>query len=307
MKNDLQKLFDEYINECKYSVCLRPETVRGYQEVFKLFTRIMPEIINTDLLTTEAVVKFFEIIKTRERTVGKNTKVKGVKNSTIKTYWTKLNSFFHWLETKDIIVRSPLKNIKRPRVTYTDHRALENSEVDKIYAAIVLKTDDGLRLRRDVVIINILRFCGLRKGELLSLKVKDVDMIKKELTIQGETSKSGKSRILPMHDLLVNSLKEYFKERNKLDYKTEYLIVSSSDDRNLTADGLKHWVKSLIKKSGVKFHLHRFRHSFATNLAKINTGSFNIQKLMGHASLTMTAKYTRSLRPENMRAEIEKL
>ena len=63
-------------------------------------------------------------------------------------------------------------------------------------------------------------------------------------------------------------------------------------------------VIDLIAKSGVKFHLHMFRHTFACKLTEGGTPSLSLQKLMGHTSLSMTAKYTRSLKAENMGDDI---
>jgi site-specific recombinase XerD len=102
-------------------------------------------------------------------------------------------------------------------------------------------------------------------------------------------------------------LQEYVKERNKLGYKTEYLIVSSNEDKGLSPHGLKHWTKKLIKLSGVKFHLHRFRHTFACNLAKQNISILKIRDLMGHKNIKMTETYLRSLTMEDTREDINKL
>ena len=102
-------------------------------------------------------------------------------------------------------------------------------------------------------------------------------------------------------------LKDYLNERKKLGLKTEYLIASSRGDRGLSREGLKHWVKALVKKSGVKFHLHQFRHTFACKLAEKNTNGFKIQKLMGHTDMNMTARYMRSLNTEDMEDDIGKI
>jgi len=121
-------------------------------------------------------------------------------------------------------------------------------------------------IRRDTVMVSILLFCGLRKGELISLQLKDIDLIKNELTILGETSKFKKTCVLKMHPTLVLHMKDYMKDRRHL--KTEHLIVSVKGDTGLTRHGLKHWVQSLIIRSGVKFHLHQFRHTFASSSAR---------------------------------------
>ena len=59
--------------------------------------------------------------------------------------------------------------------------------------------------------------------------------------------------------------------------------------------------------SGVKFHLHRFRHTFTHNLAAKNDSAVKIQKLLGHSDLRMTQRYLRSLTPEDMREDVDRL
>lgn len=303
----LQQLFEEYISRCRYTARLRPETIRGYQSVFKLFLKVMPEVIELEDLTPEMLNEFFKRIQTRIRIVGRDTPKVGVKNSTIKTQWTKLDVFFDWLCKKKHIAENPLEDIKPPRVNYDDYKRLEDTEINRIYSAIVTYSTSQLMLRRDTLMVSLLLYLGIRRGEFISLQVKDLDLIKRKITIRGETSKSGRTKILPIMPTLLLHLKDYLEVRRRMGYRTEYLIVSTREDRGLSIDGLKHWVNSIIRKSGVKFHLHQFRHTFACKLTEGGTSSLSLQKLMGHASITMTSKYTRSLRAENMMAEVSKI
>lgn len=304
-KTQLDKLFSEYVNECQFSNCLRSETIRGYRAVFSLFTKVMPEVSTTGELNIEMMNLFFKRIKTRSRIVGRNTIKTGVKSSTIKTQYSKLVVFFKWLCQKGYLEQNPLKNIKAPQVNYDDFRRLEDEEINKIYSAITRCSNNTLLLRRDTVMVSILLFCGIRKGEFVSLQVKDVDIEKKEITIKGETSKSKRTRVLKIHPTLMLHLKDYLKERKNL--KTEWLIVSSRGDSGLTREGLKHWVQSIIDKSGVKFHLHEFRHTFACKLAESDVNIFKIQRMMGHQNISMTMKYARSLQTEAMEDDIGKI
>ena len=301
----LESLFNEYVNECQFSMCLRSETIRGYRAVFSLFSKVMPEVSTTGELNTEMLNLFFKRIKTRSRIVGRNTIKTGVKSSTIKTQYSKLIVFFKWLCQKGYLELNPLKNIKAPQVNYDDYRRLEDEDINKIYSAIIRCSTNTLLLRRDTVMVSILLFCGIRKGEFVSLQVKDVDIEKKEITIKGETSKSKRTRVLKIHPTLMLHLKDYLKERKNL--KTEWLIVSSRGDSGLTREGLKHWVQSIIDKSGVKFHLHEFRHTFACKLAESDVNIFKIQRMMGHQNISMTMKYARSLQTESMEDDIGKI
>ena len=155
--------------------------------------------------------------------------------------------------------------------------------------------------------VSLLLFCGLRRGELISLQVRDIDLESRKILIKKETSKSNMNRTLPIHSILFMHLKDYLQERKKLGLTTGFLFVSRNGDQKLTEHGLKHWVKNLRKKSGVRFHLHQFRHTFACKLADVNVSALKIQKLMGHSDIRMTMKYTRSLRPEDMEEDIGKI
>ena len=304
---NLAEIFTEYITECRFARGLRPQTITGYEAVFDHFLTMMPEVTTLESLTREKMIEFFKRIKTRTRIVGRDTPKVGLEDSTIKTYGNKLNAFFVWLTQRELIVRNPLDGIKLKYPEYNDQRALKTPEVHKIISAIILHPVNPLILKRDIMMIDLLFFCGLRSGEFIGLKVIDLDMVKEQLTVRAETSKSKRSRTMPMNKTLVIHIQEYIAERNRRNYRTEDLIVSSTEDKGLSVHGLKHWVKRLVKLSGVKFHLHRFRHSFACNLATTNMGMIKIRDLMGHRSLKMTEVYLRSMEMEDARADINKL
>jgi integrase len=162
-------------------------------------------------------------------------------------------------------------------------------------------------LRRDIVALSLFVFSGIRLNEFLSLEVRDIDLEKQLLFIRGETSKSKRSRYIPIHPTLHFHLQDYLKQRNARGYKSNYLITASTADRKLSKHGMKHWVNSISKKSGVKFHVHQLRHSFACNLARKNVNAIKIQRLLGHSSLNMTMTYLRSISAEGLHDDINRL
>lgn len=306
-KINLKELFVEYTSECQYSRRLRPETIRGYEAVFHCFSVRMPHVDNTMLLTPEAMNEFFKSVQVRKRIVGRNTEKVGVKASTIRTYWSRLNSFFEWLRSRGYIDVNPVADIKTADPVYDDKRAATKEDINKVFSAVMLHSTNSLLLRRDTLIFSLLVFCGLRKGELIGLEVRDVDMVKRVLTVRGETSKSNRTRQIPITPTLLAQLREYISERNKRGHRTPCLLVSSNEDRGLSVHGLKHFVKKYNQLSGVKFHVHRFRHSFACALANQNSSAIKIQKLMGHTDLRMTQRYLRSLSVEDLRDDVNML
>jgi|SaaInlV_200m_DNA_3_1039701.scaffolds.fasta_scaffold00202_34 integrase/recombinase XerD len=305
MTKDLKQLFLEYKDYCTYTSRLRPATIKGYSEAFKHFENLVPEVKIPDHLTTDKMSEFFKMLQTRTRVVGKGEKRVGVKDSTVRTYWSKLNSFFEWLLTKNYIEINPLSSIKPPEPDYNDRRALTGKEVHKILSAITLHSNAVLILKRDMLLVHILLFCGLRKGEVLGLEVRDIDIANRKITIRSETTKSRKMREIPINQTLLIHLIDYLSERKK--YKTEKLVVSRNGDRGLSEGGLIHWVRKYKKLSGVNFHLHKFRHTFACNLGTQNVSAIKVQKLMGHTDLRMTQRYLRSMTVDDLRDGINKL
>jgi len=304
MKN-IQQLFQEFIWECEFSRKLRPETLKGYRDVFNTFNRLTPDLqladINTFTLTT-----FFKALDERKRVVGRGTIKVGVKKSTIATYWSKLNSFFHWLEKKQYISANPFKEMKYPAPVYEDKQFLKKEEVEKIFAAIYTHHNDNLLiLKRNILLFNILLFCGLRREELMFLQIRDFDLERKLVTIRSETSKSGIIRRIPLASSVITILKDYLIQRKK--YTTQFLFVSSTADKQFSYDGMKHLVANLNGFSGVKFHLHQFRHTFAINFLKQSNNVYKLKQLMGHKDIRMTAVYLRCLPTNEMRGDIERM
>ncbi|OGJ54777.1 hypothetical protein A2880_03320 [Candidatus Peribacteria bacterium RIFCSPHIGHO2_01_FULL_49_38] len=305
-ERDIRTLFSEYISECKYTLRRRPETLRGYEAVFSTFVKLCPGV-SLDTLTAKTITQFFERLQTRERIVGRDIVAKGVKDSTIGTYSSKLHSFFTWLVGKGLLAQNPLHGVKREYPAYDDSKTLRKKDIERIRTAIENNSRHLLQAKRDRMILSILLFCGVRKGELLGLHVTDVDLERLILTVRRETSKSKHSRKLPINRELRMHIEDYLEERRRHKYTTPHLIVSLERDSGLTTHGIKHWVDNLKRVSGVKFHLHRFRHAFACAAYTICKDPLAIQLFLGHADLKMTVRYLRSLGVEEFRSTVDSM
>ena len=307
MKKNLAQLHKDFMQECEFVAKLRPETLRGYQASFDLLQKLMPNL-TCDMIYPKIMTLFFEKMDKRKRIVGRGQIKTGVKNSTVATYRSKLNKFFDWLKRNGHLKENPFREMEYPSVNYEDKKFMEQEKVEKVFIAITYNINwkDNLVKKRNIAIFSILLFCGIRKGELLGLKMLDIDIDRKLLTVRAEISKSKKTRKIPLHSKLVNILKDYFEERKKLKYETPYLFVSSVKDNKLTAHGLKHLVKKIVSESGTKFNLHLFRHTFAVNYLNIsNSNIAKLSQLMGHKNIIQTMTYLRCIPTQVMRADIE--
>jgi site-specific recombinase XerD len=299
--------FEEYINECIYVKRLRPASIKCSKDALIHFRKLMPEIESLEDITATTITVFFKRMQTRERIIGKGIKVVGVRDSSLLTYGSRLKTFFKWLADRRYIQHNPFVSMRLPNPTFEDRRALSGDQIKRIMGAIVQYSYNSFLIKRDIAMVGMLTFCGLRRTELISLEVRDIDLLNGLITVKAETSKSRRIRMIPMNTNLKYYVKEYLQQRKVRGCKTPYFFVSHTADRGITLGGLKHWVTRLVRLSGVKFHLHRFRHTFATNLAIQDIGVIKIQKLMGHTDLKMTQKYVRSISTLEMKEDINKL
>lgn len=307
--NELKITFKKFIEECQYLKRLSPQTIKGYTEVFNTFCKCMPEVTTLEDLSAQTVVQFFTRVSQRQRLVGSVVKI-GIKPSTLDTYYRKLMVFFNWLEKNKFIENRSISSIvPKPRAPeYRDLKSLTQDEISKITAAISIKNSkDTWQKIRDLTILNLLIFTGIRRGELLGLTVQDIDLEQNLIFINKETSKSKYSRYIPINFQLRQTLESYLNIRAKQEIYHPSLIVSCKRGTAFTEHGLKHWVAKYEKLSGVSFHLHRFRHTFSCNMARAGADPTSIMKLLGHTSLRMTERYLRSIQTKDALKYINKL
>lgn len=305
MKSLIEQLFNDFMYECEFVKKSRPETLIGYKRVFELFRRILPNL-NLEDINEVSISNFFRILETRKRVVGKGSVRTGIKKSTVASYYRKLNVFFVWLERRRFINVNPFKGVTCPKPVYDEKKYLKRSEIERILAVLCMSNEQSLMVyKRNIAIFNLLLFCGLRRSELLYLQLRDIDFESKVLIIRAETSKGNRTRHVPMHSQVILSLKEYLKERVK--YNTQYLLVSKNFDGKLSHHGLRHLMVKLSLDSGVKFHTHQFRHTFAINFLRSSNNIAKLKQLLGHTDISMTAQYLRCLPITEFRQDIEQM
>lgn len=308
MKPSLEQLHEAFVNRQRFAARLSPVTLRGYTQSFGLLTTLMPALTPMDL-TAAAMTEFFRRLETRKRVVGRMGLRVGVKTSTVATYRGKLGPFFGWLKENGHIAGNPFEAMPYPDVVYEDRKYLGRAAVERIFAALVLTAPWRSRFlrKRNVALFATMLYTGIRKGEILGLRVTDLDLDRLEVTIRAETSKSRRHRVVPMNSKLGLALEEYLEERQKLGFQSAFLFTSSSGDMPLTADGLKHLVERVKQLSGVTFHVHQFRHTFAVNVLNQGGSVAKLRQLLGHRDIRMTSAYLRVLPTKALRLDVETL
>lgn len=150
----------------------------------------------------------------------------------------------------------------------------------------------GIKRYRDIAILNLMLFCGLRSCEVLALELDDVDLDDCQLRVRG---KGGKERMNPMSSFVIMSLRKYLNhERPDWCSHSKCFVVLKGSRRGqpMTPAGLRRFFryrrKVLKLPSG---NAHCFRHTFCTNLIRQGVSLPVVQKLMGHSDIELTMTY----------------
>lgn len=307
-KNDipLRVLHEMFIKFKYYGERNSEVTIKGHRDTFELLMKFRRNITLMDL-TEATVINFFEFLNTRKRKIGKEYVVREYKNSSIVIMRTRLNVFFDWLLKRGYIKTNPFERIQYPKVSYTDKRAYSQKEFEAICYSVntTIQWANLLIKKRNTAIVMFLALTGVRKEELLGLQLSDIDLFRKFVMIRAETSKSKRSRIIPMNSSLVPYLEDYLEQRKT--YLTLFFWVSGWVDQPFTRAGAIKLMKQLSKATKINCHLHRFRHTFATNYYKQTHDIVGLQKLMGHTTFRMTLSYLRSLPDEHIVEQMKKI
>jgi integrase/recombinase XerD len=148
----------------------------------------------------------------------------------------------------------------------------------------ILKATENLKHK---AILTVIYSAGLRIGELISLKIKDIDS--ERMQIRVEQGKGKKDRYTLLSPKTLELLRSYFKE-----YQPKEYLFEGQDGGQYSARSVQTFFKEICQKAGIKkkVSVHTLRHSFATHLLENGTDLRYIQALLGHESSKTTEIYT---------------
>lgn len=141
---------------------------------------------------------------------------------------------------------------------------------------------------------------GMRKSEILSLKIQDIDFSRRICTVMK--SKNKEKRGIPLN----SSAMEVITKQSKVIPISGY-IFSTGNGTKITSRNLSRAFTKAVIKSGIKnFRFHDLRHSFATRLAQNGIDLYKVSKLLGHKDITTSQRYAHHC-PESLRDGVEVL
>lgn len=139
---------------------------------------------------------------------------------------------------------------------------------------------------------------GMRRGEVFNLTWADVNLAGKVLTVEGETSKSGQTRHIPLNREALSVLEAWKEQGASAGY-----VFPSKDGKRL--DNVKRSWDGVLKAAAVDaFRWHDLRHTFASKLVMAGVPLNTVRELLGHSDLAMTLRYAH-LAPDSKASAVE--
>jgi site-specific recombinase XerD len=239
-------------------------------------------------VTTQHLREFLAYLRDTEHRFNSNCPraKKPINSTTIQKYYRALSSLINFLIREEILEYNPLTKIKVPRAEKKVIKALSSKEVNQIIMAIP-NTYEG---KRNKAIILVLVDCGLRLGELLNLKLVDINMEQQILKVDGKTGE----RVVRFGATTSKALKKYLKTRASINGHIDKLWITAKGVP-LKDSSVETLFIALSRKVGIHINPHLLRHTFATLWLRNGGDSLMLQRLLGHTTLMMTNRYCQAV------------
>lgn len=227
----------------------------------------------------------------------------GMKDKTISMELSEIKKLFRYAIAINAVMSNPTALVNYKSTKDNTPHFFTKDEIKKIFKSFPQEW------MRDI--FRTFLYTGMRKGELMHLLWKDVDIDNKFIHVRQQIFKDGEiiyktktissARSIPMYDEVTNIL---IRQRKRMLHK-DYVFVNSHCTP-FRDDDLYHYLKPRLLQLKIKGSVHTFRHTYASLLIEAGVGLRELKELMGHSRIETTMQYAH-LYPQRLHEQIDRL
>ncbi len=213
------------------------------------------------------------------------------------SYMATVQGFVIWLRDRGLVLEDIATRVELPELDHAlPPTPLTEEEVARLMGAI---TGGGALGLRNLAILQLMYACGLRRGEVISLDVGDIDFEKALVYVRV---KGDKDRVLPVNESALDCVARYLRARK---HPTSGALFVTGRGNRIHARSLQMVFQRLTKLTGLHVHPHLLRHTFAVHMLRGGADVRHVQALLGHESPDTTSRYLGLVKDE-IKAEYDR-
>lgn len=281
-------LKDKYIDYLRFEKRYSAHTILAYHTDLDDFAKFLSRQYSVhDLLTADHTLIRSWLINLIDRKISARS---------VNRKLSTLKSFYRYCQKQGLLKINPMLKVIAPRVSKQLPVFLTRDNLEKLLTAVDFGT--GYKGSRDKMILTLFYATGIRRAELVTVSIPDLDLEAGTLKVLG---KRNKERIVPLGEDVIILLKEYLINRQSFLNEIKPGIENNINTLFVTSKGfpvyprlihtIVHKYLSLIA-SNSKLSPHVLRHTFATHMLDDGADLNAIKEILGHSSLAATQVYT---------------
>lgn len=217
----------------------------------------------------------------------------GVRPNSNRPALNAIRRFLRYLKRNGVIHANPAEYVELPQEQLAIPNFLRETEVARLMGSIPWNSP-AFADKRFSCMLSLLYAAGLRVGELVKIRLQDMNLEDRAVFVVG---KGGRQGWAPFSESMATMLQEYMIARQewvtKMGYGTDALFPVRGG-KPASACSLRGWLHSWARSIGFsrRIHPHLFRHSYATHLLEHGAELRTVQELLRHKSIISTVRYT---------------
>ncbi len=274
---ELERAIQSFLNDA-VARDLSPKTYHRYQSDLTDLARFFQQrsVATLEQVTADLLRAYFADLQARTNSRRPDQKLSPF---TIEGMYRSIKTFFRWCEWEEYLPANPMRRVRRNKLPSRMVPRLSEEQI----MALLREVEKTVSPERNLALILLMVDSGLRRGEVLGLKLEDVHLDERRIRVFG---KGRKERNVPLGDGSVRALEEYLVIRSSAFSDRVFL---SDEGTPFKPAGLKSLLDRLQAKLGLqKLYPHLLRHTFAEMYLKRVRDVKSLQQILGHTKASTT-------------------